>query len=232
MTSPPSGGGDANGAIPKWDYTRARGPAVWGDLDAEYLACKVGRRQSPVNLPGGASSDPALGALSFAYSKGETKAAPGERTLVSRVSAGTLGVRGQAFELVEVRLHSPSEHVVSGRREDLEMHLVHRGSAGETVIVALLGRNGAPDPTLDALLHRRGSLDLRPLLLGKKVYYTYTGSLTTPPCTEGVRWFIFADPIPVSAEQLALLRRANAGDSSRPLQPLGSRIVARYAGEP
>jgi carbonic anhydrase len=138
---------------------------------------------------------------------------------------------------VQYHFHAPSEHRVNGKSYEMELHLVHKSAIGELAVIGVFIKRGRTHPTLDRLLDqapREASgkvsnqeilIDPNLLLPTARVYFHYQGSLTTPPCSEGVRWFVLKEPQEASAEQIARFSALFAGGTARPVQPLNSRFV-------
>jgi carbonic anhydrase len=147
-----------------------------------------------------------------------------------------LSVGDEEYELLQFHLHTPSEHTVKGVRFPMEAHFVHRGREGHLAVVAVLFRNGRANPAIAHLLewlprergveyhHEHVVLDGRHMLPKDHTTYRYDGSLTTPPCSEGVRWVVFATPLEAAPAQIAAIARLT-GSNSRPTQPLQGRAV-------
>ena len=222
-----------------WDYTGKRGELVWGKLDPAYQACSKGHEQSPLDIRG-AHLNKALPPIEFHYIAGAVKLENDGHTVAVHVDPGSYMVAGGVrYELVEYDFHHPSEEAVKGKLTDMEVHLLHRSADGKLAVVAvrLNEDTGNPNAVLAALWPhlptKAGASEkvadmVNPggLLPADRGYWTYMGSLTTPPCTEGVRWFILEQELSISRDQLrafAALFTVN----TRPLQdPHGRRIEA------
>jgi carbonic anhydrase len=219
-------GGAGHGAA--WSYEGADGPDHWA---ASYPDCG-GASQSPVDVRG-ATRD-ALPALQFAYGPVEGRAHDTGHALQVDVSPGpTLQIGADAYALVQFHVHTPSEHTFDGRTYDGVVHLVHRDSAGGLAVVAVLVQRGVAQPFLDTLQIAWSAatrtattltVDITALLPETLAYFTYAGSLTTPPCTEGVRWVILQTPVQASPAQLQVLEGRHS-DNVRPVQPLNGRLI-------
>jgi carbonic anhydrase len=222
-----------------WDYTGKRGPLEWGRLDPAYKACSSGHEQSPIDIRG-AHLNKALPPLELHYIAGPVTLENDGRTILGHVDTGSyLVVGGVRYDLDHLEFHHPSEEAIKGRLTDLEVYLVHKSGDGKWAIVALrfnLDR-GNPNAILADLwphlpakagASQKVAAEINPsgFFPADRSYWTYIGSLTTPPCTEGVRWFIVEDELTISREQLrqyAALFRMN----SRGLQDAhGRRIEA------
>jgi len=220
-----------------WSYTGRTGPLFWGRLDPAYRACSEGREQSPVDIRN-AHLNPALQPIQFHYIGGPVTVENTGHTIEVKVDPGSYIVaNGVRYNLVQFHFHHPSEHAVKGRLTDMVIHLVHRGADGRLAVVAVLLNvdTGYPNATLSTiwehLPQKPGEseriddmVDPGGLLPEDRGYWTYMGSLTTPPCTEGVRWFVFQQPLTISREQLSAFT-ALYKMNTRPLQDLRGRKI-------
>ncbi|MGA3373307.1 MAG: carbonic anhydrase family protein [Terracidiphilus sp.] len=222
-----------------WDYQGKRGELNWGKLDPAYRACSQGHEQSPVDIRG-ARLNKTLGSIEFHYIAGPVTLVNDGHAIVAQVDPGSYIVAGGVrYELVELSFHHPSEAAVKGKLTDMEAQLLHRSADGKlaVVVVRLVEDPGNPNAVLAALwphLPRTAGasqkvkemVSIGGLLPADHGYWTYMGSLSTPPCTEGVRWFVFEQDLGLSRDQLrafAALFRIN----TRGLQDAhGRRIEA------
>jgi carbonic anhydrase len=225
----------ATEGLPAWDYEGELGPRRWSGLDPAYSACGLGKRQSPIDLP---RTAPTAGRpFDVRYRPSHVVVENNGHTVEARVEPGrTLTLDGTTYGLVQFHFHAPSEHMIGGSRFPMELHLVHKTADGKRIaVVGVLIAAGARNAALAELLVRmpatagverelRGRLDPAALLPGRGPAYRYTGSLTTPPCTEGVRWTVLAQPLQLSRVQIARFTRLYDHDN-RPLQPLNGRAV-------
>jgi len=198
-----------------WNYEGHTGPLVWGKLDPQYEACSKGHEQSPLDMRG-ARLNKALQPLEFHYIAGPMTLENTGRGIVARVDPGsTMVANGVRYNLVELDFHHPSEHAVKGKLSDMEVDLVHRSDDGKTAIVAvrLNQDRGFPNALLAALFDHLPAaagksvkitdmVDVGGLLPDDRGYWTYTGSKLTPPCTEGVQWYVFENDLSMSRTQL------------------------------
>lgn len=223
----------------QWDYQGKDGPAFWGRLSPAYQACSSGHEQSPIDIRG-ARLNKALQPIQFHYIAGPLTLVNTGHTVEVNVDPGSYIVAGGVrYDLIEFHFHHPSEHTVKGKLSDMEIHLVHKSADGKLAVVAvrLNEDRGFPNATLAALWEHLPTVagkaekitdmvDAAGLLPADRGYWTYTGSLTAPPCTEGVQWFVFEQELSISREQFrafANLYKLN----SRPLQnPRGRKIEA------
>ncbi len=222
-----------------WTYEGKTGPLAWGKLDPAYQACSKGHEQSPLDIRG-AHLDKILQPLEFHYIAGPVTLENTGNGILAHVDPGSYMVAGGVrYQLVEIDFHHPSEHPVKGKLADMEADLVHRSENGKLAIVAvrLNQDQGFPNATLATLW---AHLPTKPrttekvtdmvsaggLLPADPGYWTYVGSEVTPPCTEGVRWFVFEEALSISREQFrafANLFKMN----TRPVQDAhGRRIEA------
>ncbi len=222
-----------------WDYQGKTGPLGWAKLDPAYKACGQGHEQSPIDIRG-AHLNKNLQPIEFHYLAGPVTLENTGRTIIVHVGPGSYIVAGgERYDLQQFHFHHPAEEAVKGELTDMDIHLVHKSADGKIAVVAvrLTVDMGNPNATLAALWDHlptaTGATDkvtsyVNPggLLPADRGYWTYVGSLTAPPCTEGVRWFVFEQDISLSREQLrafAAIFKLN----SRPLQdPHGRRIEA------
>jgi carbonic anhydrase len=222
-----------------WSYAGDDGPERWGDLDPSYELCKIGAAQSPVDLPA-ASARHGPGPLSPRWDPVPLQLTNnGHAIQVDDAASSSFIVEGTTYRLVQFHFHSPSEHTMGGRRFGAEMHLVHKSEGGRLLVVAILFGIGAENASLAAVWKAMPahpgpsasvpgvSIDLGSLLPKEPRYMRYDGSLTTPPCTEGVTWLV-VEPDPsqqLSPEQIEALRASTQPTTNRPVQRLGSREV-------
>jgi carbonic anhydrase len=220
-----------------WSYEGHTGPLVWGKLDPAYQACSHGRDQSPVDIRG-ARLNSALQPIEFHYISGPETLENTGRGIVVHVDSGSYIVAGGVrYNLLRYEFHHPSEHAVKGRLTDMEVDLIHQSAEGRLAVVAvrLSEKRGDPNAILATLWEHlpttagtKSKIDdmINPggFLPADRGYWTYTGSEVTPPCSEGVQWFVFENDVSISRDQLrafANLFRMN----TRPLQNLNGRRI-------
>ena len=231
-----------------WDYGPEAGPAAWGRLKPEFAACSEGRNQSPIDLKAGTPAvqpskqiqfrPAALHILHHEHTADVVNT--GHSIQVDYPEADTLTVGDETFALLQYHFHSPSEHTVDGKIFPMEMHLVHKSADGRLAVVGVFIEEGAPnaafDPIWENLPGEKGAarhyeevkVDVDQLLPADRATWRYDGSLTTPPCSEGVKWFVMKTPIQLSAGQIDKLRATLKGNN-RPVQPLNDRTVVMDA---
>jgi carbonic anhydrase len=223
-----------------WTYGGETGAAHWGDLDPDYAACKTGQEQSPIDIQTAEKAD--LPALRFEYKSGPLKYLINNGYTI-RVNyhdapgnGNFLMVEGKRYQLTQFHFHHPSEEYLHGQPYDMVLHLMHQANDGKVVGVAVFLQRGGPNTTIQKIWEhmptKKGNEeevpaidvntgDLLPRDLG---YYRYLGSLTAPPCTEGVTWLVLKTPVHISAEQIHAFAKLYPHDV-RPIQPLNGRIV-------
>ncbi len=230
-----SHGKKSHGGHGKWSYDGATGPDHWGELSKDFEACGRGAMQSPIDLSGGfgASGEPItfnyrLTALNIEHN--------GHTVKVNYAPGSSMSVGGKQYELLEFQFHTPSEHAVDHKQTAMELQLVHQSADGEWAVVGIMlevgevnialreiwghmPRKAGPAKSVDQV-----ALNARDFLPQDQSYYRYMGSLTTPPCTEGVNWYVMTQPVSVSADQVALLAKA-VGHNNRPVQDVNHRLV-------
>jgi carbonic anhydrase len=223
-----------------WGYTGAEGPAHWGTLAPTFRACGEGLAQSPVALRSAGAVDPGCEPLRFRYRSSSLFTKNDGRALRVGYDRGSyLVIEGLSYELVELRFHVPGEHAIDGRRGDAELQLLHGNNRGDLAIVAVpivAGRRinqtfnrileQASETAEKTRYSRNIGINAQFLMPGRKDYFRYDGSLTRPPCTEGVHWYVFGTPLEVRAEDLSRLAGI-AGPNARPVQPLNGREVGK-----
>jgi len=217
-----------------WEYQGKDGPQHWGQLTEAFDICSKGKNQSPIDLVADTSGD--LPALVLEYTTpGKLAEVNTGHAIQENVNPGNyLVIRGKRFELKQFHFHGPSEHTVNGNHYPMELHLVHQNATDEYAVVGLLFEEGAPNEFLNELPSfrtKRGEapysqpIDYNDLIPDRTDYFLYNGSLTTPPCTEGVYWIVLKQPIIASREQIQHYRDLLGFDNNRPIQPQNARVV-------
>lgn len=220
-----------------WDYQGPKGPLNWGKLDPAYSACSRGHEQSPIDIRG-AHLNKGLLPIEFHYIGSSVTEVNNGHTIQIDVHPGSYIIAdGVRYDLVQFHFHHPGEEAVKGKLSDMSIHLVHKSADGKLAVIAvrLIEDVGNPNATLAALwsqMPMKANTEAKVtemvnpggLLPADRSYWTYRGSLSAPPCTEGVRWFVFEQEMGLSRDQL----RAFAGlfrINSRPLQDTHSRRI-------
>jgi len=232
----------------RWEYEGPRGAGYWSELDPDYTPCGAGAAQSPIDIENAEMAD--LPALQFKFKSGPLKylVNNGHTIRVNYHDAAgpgnLLSVGGETYQLKQFHFHRPSEEYIHGKPYDMVAHLMFQSSEGKAAGVAVLLKSGSANPTIQRIWdhmpkteskvladfsHREeevAGVETNPagLLPHDLAYYTYIGSVTAPPCTEGVTWFVLKAPVDISKEQVKAFARLYPHDV-RPIQPLNGRIV-------
>lgn len=231
-----------------WGYAGEVGPSTWGTLDPVYALCGNGMGQSPIDVNSKAAAGEVLwefnygsSSLMMAHNEHVEDLLDNGHTIQLSVEEGsTLNLSGNTYHLKQFHFHTPSEHTVDGKHMPMEMHMVHASEDGKLAVVSVLIEEGkananfakiiehlpaAPGDTVSISDHK---LVLDAHMPAKEKAYHYVGSLTTPPCSEGVEWLVLTDRISMSPEQIkAFAKRLN--NNNRPPQPLNDRAVSKSA---
>ena len=197
-----------------WAYSGPNGPSHWRDLESDFAACETGKHQSPIDITN-ARRDSALPPMQFDYKPSRLRIINNGHTIrVNYAPGSSITFDGKTFPLTQFHFHRPSEEEIAGKKFDMVIHLVHEGSAG-TAVVAVLVKSGGENPAIQKLWANLPktegkeeevanlTFNAADLLPADRNYYTFEGSLTTPPCTEGVEWFVLKTAIEISAPQIA-----------------------------
>jgi carbonic anhydrase len=217
-----------------WTYSGAHGPEHWAGLSPKNAAC-AGVNQSPIDLKGFIEAD--LAPLAFSYRAGGNDLTNNGHTVqVDYAKGSTITVDGIPFDLVQFHFHAPSENEIEGKSFPLEAHFVHADRDGNLAVVALMFDAGEENPGLAALWsslptkegqkhHLSPPFAADTLLPADRDYYRFSGSLTTPPCTEGVRWLVLKQSVTASRAQIDAFSHALHEPNNRPVQPTHGRPV-------
>lgn len=221
-------------APPHWGYEGEEGAAHWGMRSSTYMACEAGSHQSPINIsmPSHAQQQERL---IFQYQSGLVRALDNGHTIqVSVPSGNELHLNGRTYFLRQFHFHDPSEHHVDGLTYPMEIHLVHQNQKGHVVVIGVLVEAGPPNQFLGELwamlpmkvgeLGSEHPFNPQDLIPSNSHHFSYHGSLTTPPCTEGVHWIVLRDPISMSTQQIAQFTSI-IGQNARSIQPLHGRRI-------
>ncbi len=224
----------ADAHISHWAYQGGTGPESWGGLKPEFSLCRTGQRQSPIDIRGGLAVD--LEPVTFDYHASKFAVLDNGHTVQVELAKGnSIEVGGKRFELQQFHFHRPSEERIDGRQFEMSLHLVHKDEQGRLAVVALLFDQGPAHPVLQQVWSNlplehgdansaRMPLELSALLPADRRYYTYMGSLTTPPCSEGVQWIVMRHPVTLAPEQIEVFARIYPMNA-RPLQSASGRRI-------
>jgi carbonic anhydrase len=227
-------GGASSGASPHWSYDGQAGPEAWARLNPEFAKCGSGQRQSPIDIRGGIRVD--MDPIQFDYRPTGFRVIDNGHTVQVNVGGGNaIEVQGRRYDLVQFHFHRPSEERIDGRLFDMVAHLVHKDAEGRLAVVAVLLDRGSAQPLVQQVwnnlplekheeLAAKAPLDLNQLLPQDKRYYAYMGSLTTPPCSEGVLWMVMQQPVPIAQEQINVFARLYPMNA-RPIQSAAGRLI-------
>ncbi|MBK8176141.1 MAG: carbonic anhydrase family protein [Rhodospirillales bacterium] len=220
---------------PHWDYEGDAGPMLWGDLEPAFKACALGTQQSPIDI--GAAIPAELGSLDIAWKPIPLRIINNGHTIQVNCEPGsTAHIAGKSYALAQFHFHHPSEHLLVGNHFEMEAHFVHLSAEREIAVVGAFIRAGSENkalaPVFDAMPESAGPEQVvagvvvtpEDVLPQDRTYFRYFGSLTTPPCSEGVLWTVLRDPIEASAEQIGRFATLFPMDA-RPTQSLNNRFV-------
>ena len=222
---------DAHVSAVHWSYEGENGPQSWGKLSPANAKCDLGERQSPIDIRDGIRVE--LDPLSFDYKASQFSVIDNGHTIQVNMGAGNyINVSGRSYGLVQFHFHRPSEERINGRGSEMVVHMVHRDGAGKLAVVAILIERGKAHPLIQSVWNNLpleknesvsalSNMDLSQLIPKGRDYYTFMGSLTTPPCTEGVLWLVMKETIEMSPEQIFIFSR---------LYPMNARPIQKPAG--
>lgn len=229
----------AGGHGTHWGYTGHEGPENWGELSEDYTLCKHGKNQSPINIHKSVTVETTgLEKIGFDYNTGISSVINNGHTIQVNFDKGSsITIDGITFPLIQLHFHTPSENQINGEHFPLEGHFVHATKDGSLAVVALLFEDGAENPFIKKVWakmpHKAGgknhisisAKEVNALLPKDKAYYRFSGSLTTPPCSEGVRWLVLKNYSTISKGQVKEFAELFEGSNNRPVQPIHARKV-------
>ena len=226
------GGGEAH-----WSYEGATGPQAWGSMKPDFNVCAIGKRQSPINIEESATLQGPAEPLKFNYQPSSgTVVNNGYTIQVDLNGDNYITVRGSEYKLLQFHFHHPSEERINYKASAMVAHLVHKNAEGQFAVVAVLLDPGAANALInkvwtympldsgDRVRVPAGLIDMNEILPADQRYYQFMGSLTTPPCSEGVLWMVLKAPVAIGREQIKLFSQLFP-NNSRPVQPINGRAV-------
>ncbi len=217
-----------------WSYEGELGPANWGKINVDWAKCSTGNRQSPIDIRDGMKVD--LEQIVFDYKPSSFSVVDNGHTIQVTLSGGNyITLQNRMYELMQFHFHRPSEERINGRGFEMVVHLVHRDAEGRLAVVALMLERGKTHPLIQTVwnnlpLEKHDTvnptivLDVSEMLPNRRDYYTFMGSLTTPPCSEGVLWLVMKEPVQASPAQMALFSRLYPLNA-RPIQSAAGRVI-------
>lgn len=234
MLLPAVFGAHASEGAPHWEYKGKHGPAAWGEMDAGFAECKLGKVQSPIDIRKAKKTE--LAPLAFGYTATGAEVVNNGHTIqINLTDAGALTLDGVPYKLVQFHFHTPSEERINGKAYPMVAHLVHKNAEGKLAVVGIMLKQGKENAALKAVFDNLpqeeggkkaldGNFNVADMLPAEQGYYKYMGSLTTPPCSEGVHWQVLKQPIEVSKAQIQAFQKLYKLNA-RPVQPLNGRKV-------
>ncbi|MBA1420931.1 MAG: carbonic anhydrase family protein [Epsilonproteobacteria bacterium] len=219
-----------------WSYEGEGAPENWAKIDKKFFMCKEGENQSPIDLKGFTESE--LPPITFNYKLVSTEILDnGHTEQVNVKEDSSITVDEIVFDLKQFHFHTPSENNINGKSFPLEAHFVHASKDGELAVVAVMFEEGVENEALKELwsvmpteVGKHQAIDakhLDSLLPKERDYYRFNGSLTTPPCTEGVRWLVMKKPVSLSKEQIETFKKVMHLHNNRPIQPTNARMILK-----
>lgn len=235
--NPAATGGHDHGSEAHWSYEGETGPHAWGKLKPDFSSCATGKRQSPIHIEDGNTLQGPAEPVQFAYAPSNgTVVNNGHTIQVDVQGENTITVRGSTYRLLQFHFHTPSEEQINSRRFPMVAHLVHKNSEGQLAVVAVLLDEGAANPLIDKVWTHmpldtndrvrmpQDLLNVSELLPTDQRYYQFMGSLTTPPCSEGVLWMVLKQPVSISKGQYKLFTQLYP-NNARPVQAVNARPI-------
>ena len=223
-----------------WSYKGDTGPDHWGDLQPDFHQCKEGNKQSPVDISNTKAAAHNLSPIKFSYKESGLKIINNGHTIQVNYGQGSsITFDGKTYDLLQFHFHSPSEHTSNGKAHNMEAHLVHKNQDGELAVVGVFLTKGKQNDFIETLwahlpekvgkeeAAENVRIQAAQLLPADQSFYRYQGSLTTPPCSEGVVWSVMETPVEVSEEQISRFTAA-IHDNARPVQPLNERVIREW----
>ena len=221
-----------------WSYDGETGPSHWGDLNPAWSVCMTGKVQSPINIDNAVEASCCN--LEFSYGKQSINLVNNGHTIKQSFDKGnSITIMGKTYNLLQVHFHSLSEHTIKGAHSPMEAHFVHQADNGDYAVVGVMLVPGKENSVVETLwknipeehnkaVETKDTFDINALLPAKKSFYTYNGSFTTPPGTEGVAWYVMDTPVEISPSQLETFKKYY-DHNFRPVQKLNGRQIKHVA---
>ncbi len=236
-----------------WNYSGNLGPDNWGSLDPSFALCDDGQSQSPIDIATFNVDEQVVAQFELNYQNAPALLLNNGHTIEMEYETGSfMEFNENLYELLQFHFHAPSEHTINGQPFAMEMHLVHlcgrcffAGQNDAIVVLGLLIEEGPTNQDLASIwtglpgtageeVHLESTFNALSVLPDDLTTYRYNGSLTTPPCTEGVGWLLLRETITMSASQInffkTLLSNSCCDFNNRPVQPLNGRVVTLDVG--
>jgi carbonic anhydrase len=219
-----------------WGYKGKYSPLHWGEIKEEFAMCSKGKMQTPINII--ATQDVNIKDLDFNYNTTSTNVINNGHTVQVNIASGsTVNIDGIDYELKQFHFHTPSENNINGISYPLEAHFVHSTKDGKLAVVAVMFKDGKASPILEKIWNKfpleenkavfidLSSIDIKSMMPSNKDYYKFIGSLTTPPCSENVKWNVFKTPMTISKEQVKQFFEIFEHSNNRPIQNTNNRKI-------
>lgn len=226
----------ANDGNTHWGYSGEGSPENWGHLSPEFEICGKGKNQSPINISSLIEAE--LQPITISYTSGTLDVINNGHSIMESFAPGSsITVDGHAYELKQVHWHTPSENHINDQSFPMEAHLVHKDKDGNLAVIGIMYTKGQENSSIANIwsnlpakkdeVSKNDKITVKPedMLPANRDYYLFNGSLTTPPCSEGVRWLVMKNPVEASAEQVEKFHSLFQVDTNRPLQPVNARPV-------
>jgi len=219
-----------------WGYSGDVAPAHWGELDKKFHMCAEGKQQSPIDVV--PTKDTNLSALDLNYTKGSKNIINNGHTVQVNIESGNIfKIDGKDYELKQFHFHTPSENHINGKSFPMEAHFVHATKDGNLAVIAVMFKEGKANSALEEIVKTfpigegkdtnltMSQESVNAILPKNKDYYKFMGSLTTPPCSEQVKWFVLKEPQSASKEQIEAMNKEIGKNNNRPVQNSNGRVI-------
>jgi len=225
----------AAGGHAHWSYDGKEGPSHWGDMSEEFKMCKLGKAQSPLDIDTKLVKKSSVGQVKANYKASDAELVNNGHTIqINLADGGVANLAGKEYKILQFHFHTPSEEKIDGKPYPINAHLVHKSADGKLGVVGIFFKEGKENaalkdifsalPSSESKVALKNKFNVADLLPSSIANYSYTGSLTTPPCSEEVSFFILKTPIEMSAGQLAAFKKVFSMNA-RPVQPLNGRTI-------